>query len=296
MSNIQKNERIFEVMEKAKELYKQKGPFLGVYNADKVVFVGDTHGAVEISKKAFEWFYDKVDLIVFLGDYVDREPPNGVENLLFVLEKMVEGEEKEGKKVIVLRGNHESPITNYYYGFVDEVREKFGDETVYEKFKDFFSYMPYAVVVNNYFCVHGGLPAKIDNDGSLVLGIRNPEEIKDLPYPDVEPKDPIAMQLLWNDPREGLDDLAFVPNIRGEGIYYFGKKVVDEFLQSSKLSGIIRAHEAVDGFRIDIGGKVITVFSSIYHGQSAGILYMDKNGFKRIYISPDGTRYEIPGL
>ncbi|WP_221290514.1 metallophosphoesterase [Stygiolobus caldivivus] len=286
-------EKIFELLEKSKDIFKQHGTFLGEYNAQKVVFIGDTHGALEITKYAFDKFYDKVDLMVFLGDYVDRYPPLGVENLQFILEKMVE---TDAKKVLVLRGNHESPLTNYYYGFVEEVKQKFGDESVYEKFKDLFSYMPYAAVVNGYLCVHGGLPSRVDNDGNLVLGINSIDDIKKLTYPDVEPSDSIAMQILWNDPREGLEELTFVPNIRGEGTYYFGKKVVDQFLSQTGLKGIIRGHEAVDGFRVDIDKKVITVFSSIYHGQSAGILYINGDEIKRILIAQDKTVYEVGGL
>jgi protein phosphatase len=290
---VEEQENIFELLEKAKDIFKQYGTFLGEFKVQKVVFIGDTHGAIDITKYAFDNFYDKVDLMVFLGDYVDRYPPKGVENLQLILEKMVQ---TDGKKVLVLRGNHESPITNYYYGFYDEVKQKFGDESVYEKFKDFFSYMPYAAVVNGYFCVHGGLPSKVDSDGNLVLGINSVDDIKKLPYPDTEPSDTIAMQLLWNDPREGLEELTFVPNIRGEGIYYFGKKVVDQFLSQTGLKGIIRGHEAVDGFRIDIDKKIITVFSSVYHGQSAGILYINGDEIKRIFIGQDKTIYELNGL
>ncbi|BFI76101.1 serine/threonine protein phosphatase [Sulfurisphaera ohwakuensis] len=283
--------KVLELMEEAKEIFKIQGPFAGEYKARRIAFVGDTHGAVDVTQYVFNEIFDKVDLLVFLGDYVDRYPPSGVENLMIILEKFLQNKDK----VVILRGNHESPITNLYYGFYEEVALKFGNEKVYEKFKDFFSYIPYVAIVNNYFCVHGGLPGK-DNGGEMKLGIHSVDEIKSLPYPDINPDDPIAFQLLWNDPREGLDDFGFLPNIRGEGTFYFGEKIVKEFLDSTGYSGIIRGHEAVDGFRIDINGKVITVFSSRYHGQSAGVLLMDEGKIKRVYLYQDGSVKAFEGL
>jgi len=290
MEQVNYNE-IFELMDSAKEIFKSQGPFAGVYNVKKVAFVGDTHGAIDVTQYVFNEIFDNVDLLVFLGDYVDRQPQLGVLNLMTILKMFL----KYKDKIVVLRGNHESPITNMYYGFYDEVALVFGDEKVYERFKDFFSYIPYSAVINNYFCVHGGLPGKDDN-GSLKLGIHSVDEVKTLPYPDVNPDNPIAFQLLWNDPREGLGEFDFLPNIRGEGTYYFGEKVVNEFLSATGYRGIIRAHEAVDGFRIDINKKVITVFSSRYHGASAGVLLLDEDKIKRIYLHLDGSISTVDGL
>lgn len=265
-------DEVKSVVGSAVEMYKSKydSPFAGNFEVNgNVIFVGDTHGAIDVTSKVFSDFADNADLVVFLGDYVDRGEDQ-LGNLLLILRKMVENP----NKYIVLRGNHESPITNEYYGFKEEVKEKLGEEN-YEMFIELFSYMPYAAVVNGYFCVHGGLP----------MGLEKVEEIKKLPRPDVNPDNPIAFQLLWNDPREGIDDLDFLPSIRGEGIYFFGKRVVDNFLENNSLKGIIRGHEVADGFRTDMSGKVITVFSSRYHHMRAGILVMRKEGgFDYAYV------------
>jgi len=278
-------EETYELLEKSKDIFRQQGPFIGEYKEDKVVFVGDTHGAINVTEYVFRKFYDNVDLIVFLGDYVDREPQTGVENLSLILKKLIESDENKGKtKIVVLRGNHESPLTNFHYGFFEELKIKTEDaENAYEKFRDLFSYMPYSVLVNGYLCMHGGLPATLEGDR---LGITTVEDIAKLKYPDINPDDPVGLQILWNDPRDGLLDIDFLPSIRGEGIYYFGERVTNEFLSYNNFKGIIRGHEAVDGFRTNMNGKVITVFSSVYHGQRSGILYHDYNNnkFVRIYI------------
>ncbi|BDB97965.1 metallophosphoesterase [Saccharolobus caldissimus] len=265
-------DEVKEIVNKSIEIFKSKidSPFVGDKKVEgNVIFVGDTHGAIDVTSKVFSDFSDSADLVVFLGDYVDRGEDQ-LGNLLLILRKMIDNPDK----FIVLRGNHESPITNEYYGFKEEVKEKLGEE-YYDMFVELFSYMPYAVVVNEYFCVHGG----------LAVGLTKVEEIKKLPRPDVNPDDPIAFQLLWNDPREGLEDPDFIPSIRGEGIYFFGERVVNKFLEDNSLKGIIRGHEVADGFREDMNGKIITVFSSRYHHMRAGILVMKKDGqFDKIYI------------
>jgi len=129
---------------------KMEGPLLDSRREKKVVFVGDTHTAVDLTQTIFDKYYADSDLIVFLGDYVDRGE-TGVENLGLIVSKLLE----DPTKIIMLRGNHESPLTNSYYGFFAEVTEKLG-EAAYDQFKEFFQAMPYAVVVNSYLCLHGG--------------------------------------------------------------------------------------------------------------------------------------------
>lgn len=243
------------LLEEAKK--KMDGPFLPSKSVAKVVFVGDTHTAVDVTQKVFDTYYEAVDLIVFLGDYVDRGD-TGVENLGLILSKFVD----DRNKIVMLRGNHESPLTNFHYGFASEVASKFGEDG-YQKFKDFFSVMPYATVVNGYFCAHGG----------IAMDLHKVEELMSLPTGDANPDNPTAFQVLWNDPRDMID--GFIPSVRGEGAFYFGADVTEKFLSENELKGIIRAHEVVNGFREDMGGKVITVFSSRYHGGQAGALVIE---------------------
>ncbi|MCQ4345570.1 MAG: metallophosphoesterase, partial [Sulfolobaceae archaeon] len=122
LSQSELRENAFAILEKAQDLmldlYKQR-PHIGPFESKRVAFVGDTHGAFEeVTKFVLGAISKEVDLIVFLGDYVDREPPNGLENLLAILKVFADS---KGEKVVFIRGNHESPLTNYYYGFYDEV-------------------------------------------------------------------------------------------------------------------------------------------------------------------------------
>jgi protein phosphatase len=245
---------------------KMSGPLLPEKKAERAVFVGDTHTAIDVSQTVLDKYYDDADVVVFLGDYVDRGK-TGIENIGLIASAFLE----DPSRVVMLRGNHESPLTNSYYGFLDEVTEKLG-ESGYEKFEAFFQAMPYAIVVNDYLCLHGG----------IAKGLGKVSEIAGLPRPDLNPDDPIAYQLLWNDPREMIE--GFLPSVRGAGAFYFGPDVTQQFLENNSLKGIIRGHEVVDGFRSDMGGKVTTVFSSRYHGSAPGILIMDSDNMERIRL------------
>lgn len=258
--------KTIEIVNRARDHFSSTPPLLELQETEKVMFVGDTHGALDVTKKIFEEYYDKVDRIIFLGDYVDRGL-QGIENLSLILSKMLENPDK----VIVLRGNHESPLTNEYYGFRAEVEVKLGEE-YYEDFVRLFSVMPYAAIINGYLCVHGG----------IARNLTDVKQINSLPKPDVMPDNEIAFELLWNDPREELD--GFVPNVRGEGTYFYGKDVTLRFLENNNLKGIIRGHEAVDAFRFEMDGKVITVFSSRYHGYGAGALLLNNQKMIKVLL------------
>lgn len=256
---------ILKIINEAHDIFISEPLLLELPEKDTVAFVGDTHGALDVTEEVFRELYDKVDILIFLGDYVDRGS-QGIENLTLILRKMLENP----KKVIVLRGNHESPLTNEFYGFKGEVLEKMGD--YYEDFVNMFSVMPYAAIINGYFCVHGGIARNLEDV----------KQINSLRRPDVNPDDEIAFEMLWNDPREELE--GFVPNVRGEGTYFYGKDVTLKFLERNNLKGIIRGHEAVDAFRFEMDNRVITVFSSRYHGLGAGALVFNKGSFCKVLL------------
>src|SRR6266849_7133507 len=88
-------------------------PLLQSREVNRVVFVGDTHTAIDVTQAVFDKYYEDADLVVFLGDYVDRGN-TGIENLGLITSKFLE----DPTRIIILRGNHESPLTNPYYGFL----------------------------------------------------------------------------------------------------------------------------------------------------------------------------------
>jgi len=232
----------------------------------RVAFVGDTHGASDVTRTVFDRFREQVDLFVFLGDYVDRGP-DGIGNLAILASEHSQSPDK----VLLLRGNHETPGPHEHYGFLKEVEEKVGAER-YEEFLDYFSRLPYGALVNDYLCVHGG----------LAVGLSRTEQIDSFAMPVKDPSDPLPFQTLWNDPREMLE--GFVPSIRGAGVYYFGADVALKFISENGLKGIVRAHEVADGFRWDLDGRIVTVFSSRYHDGRAGVLILEDGVMREEFV------------
>ncbi|WP_054857699.1 metallophosphoesterase [Vulcanisaeta sp. JCM 16159] len=217
--------------------------------ADKAVIIGDLHGDVDTLLRIINNYSPDKWIYIMLGDYVDRGE-HQIETLYLALRLFLE------HKAILLRGNHESPLTNYEYGFYTELLRKFGHydgDYVYDKLKEVFAQMPISVILNDkYFLVHGGLPI---NNISI-------DSIAKLPKPDEIPSNEITFQLLWNDPS---DEVKYYEHnvIRGPGTYVFGPVLTENFLNSSGLRIIIRGHEYTPrGYKWNHGNKVLTIFTS----------------------------------
>lgn len=130
-----------------------------------------------------------------------------------------------------------------------------------------------AIVDEQIFCAHGGIPATVNKIEQVLL---------EIPVPLIEPESQsvVAWEMLWNDPisnkeydeyvnllkinNTSLNALAgFLPNTKRGTAYYFGEEAVLTFLQVNGFSHVIRAHEVIpNGFQFHCGGKVITIFSS----------------------------------
>ena len=161
-------------------------------------------------------------------------------------------------KVFLLRGNHETPIANMYYGFVSEVCMKYSPE-LYQEYCKVFSQLPYVIVANErIIALHGGIPNPVPTLECLRKSLKKG-------LIDIDERSPLEFQLLWNDPREGIQE--FLPSFRGYGIYLFGKKVFDQFMKSSGLELMIRAHEVFyEGYRYFFDGKLLSIFSARHYG------------------------------
>ncbi|MDP8003893.1 MAG: hypothetical protein RAK17_06900, partial [Caldisphaera sp.] len=90
-------------------------------------------------------------------------------------------------------------------------------------------------------CKNKSLSLKIDYLNSL-KNIKLSNE-----YLNLENK--IIFQMLWNDP-DGYVKWFENNNVRGEGVYYYGRYAWNKFLKENNLKLIIRGHEVVDGVHI----------------------------------------------
>jgi Diadenosine tetraphosphatase and related serine/threonine protein phosphatases len=263
-------------LDKIYEVFSACEPLIRV-STDKAVIIGDLHGDTDTLLQIIRAYPPDRWLYIMLGDYVDRGE-HQIETLYLAFKLFLD------HRATLLRGNHESPITNYEYGFYMELLRRFGPydgDPLYDKLKDIFSQMPIAAVLNNeYFLVHGGLPIEhvsIDN-------------IAKLPKPDELPSNETTFQLLWNDPSDYVKEHE--PNIiRGPGTYIFGQAVTERFLNENGLKMIIRGHEYVpQGFKWNHGNKVLTIFTSKagpYTGTRTSIAVLSEGSLKIVNIGSE---------
>lgn len=242
-------------------------------DGNRAVVVGDIHGYVETLEWAIERWRSIGGYLILLGDYVDRGW-NGLETLYLALKTFVDEED-----VIMLRGNHESPTMNRYYGFHDELMAK-GASSLIPVINNIYLQLPYMAVLGGRLALlHGGIPCRPSTIEDIMGEIQAMEDLLE------PPRGSAPFHILWNDPNGLLKGCMESPR----GAYYFGRDVWLEFLEINGLEAIVRGHEVAspgfiwrgDGERMEVygvyreevvEGSIYTVFTSLYHGGRAGIL------------------------
>jgi len=220
----------------------------------EALIVGDLHGdmesLVEVLKESN--FVQKINqnsdaVLIFLGDYGDRGVYS-VEVYYTVLKLKL----LYPMQVILMRGNHEGPedLMASPHDLPIEFQMKFGEKWTgtYSKIRGLFTCLYNTVLVKErYLMIHGGLPLRA-------------KTIEDLAYAhNLHPKQSFLEDMLWSDPNEIVKETCASP--RGAG-KLFGEDVTDEALGRFNAKILIRGHEPCrDGFKIDHGGKVLTLFS-----------------------------------
>lgn len=257
---------VLHLLEKARLILQEESLLVKLPDAD-LLFIGDTHGDWNATQSILKKFWNTSTVMVFLGDYVDRGP-HQLENinLLYTLKL------QKPQKIILLRGNHEIPTINRAYGFYDEILNAYGD--ICQPYWDVFAEHPLAAVspIHRLFAVHGGIPQ----------GLGSIKEITTFPR-EVEPKHPITLQMLWNDPKEGLRE--FAPSIRGSGIFYFGEEATKIFMKENNLDLIVRAHEVFqEGFHEFFQGRILSLFSCRNYRQpiAGKVFHVRRDGHRNL--------------
>ena len=226
---------------------------------------GDIHGQYYDLLRIFEHCgYPGDNNFLFLGDYVDRGKQS-LETICLLLAYKI----KFPNKVYLLRGNHESSVTNRIYGFYDECKRRY-NVRLWRNFTELFNYLPVAALIDEkILCMHGGLSPDL----------RNISSISEISRPTDIPDSGLLCDLLWSDPDKEV--LEFDENDRGVSVV-FGEKIVNEFNRRNDLDLIIRAHQVVDdGYEFFAQRQLITIFSAPnYCGEfdnSAGIMIIDES-------------------
>ncbi len=216
---------------------------------DNVIFVGDLHGELQCTRAVQRYIkkYEKYHF-VFLGDYADRGPKQ-IETFNLVMALTL----ANPKRVIMLRGNHESDRIATKYGFYNVVTKAYSFD-VFKHYSRVFEVLPIAVHKKGVlFACHGGVPE----------GVSSIEEIqsRNRRHPDFP--DDVIVQVVWNDPKE--KDYKFRPSTRGERLRVFGKTAFTEFMNNIDVKIMFRAHEVFpDGYKTFFDNKLVSVFSATY--------------------------------
>jgi len=213
-----------------------------------VIFVGDTHGDLEASKKVIKDYLPvrrslgeggkPGNKIVFLGDYVDRGS-NSKENLDFLLETKL----KKPNQIYLLQGNHEGHHILKFSpaDFWESLNEK-----DYKKYSLIVEKFPLVVVTKNIIALHGVLP-----------NVKNLAEINKIKLGSKEWR-----QITWGDFSDETGEYLGTDPFTGRP--QFGQ---DYFLKSMKRFNkkvLIRSHQPTSPlFMFD--NQCLTIFtSSVY--------------------------------
>lgn len=236
-----------------------------------VTIIGDLHGQFYDLYNILLRFDFNTDIVLFLGDYVDRGVFS-VEVYLYLLSLKT----TYPNNVFLLRGNHESERMTTYFTFKTECIYKY-DESMYDVFVQSFYSLPLAaVVMNSLYCAHGGISPNIE----FVHEINSIDRFREPPFTGV------YCDILWSDPHPRFNmKLEYSINTQRNCSFYFSHAAARKFLAKNNLKCIIRGHEVQsDGYKlyvneIDEIASVITIFSApnycdAYNNKGA-VLYYD---------------------
>lgn len=206
----------------------------------RAVFVGDTHGDLEASRRVIDRYLRPGHRLVFLGDYVDRGP-SSLENINFLLQQKIEHPDD----LFLLMGNHEGYAVmgfhpaDFWQGLDDGLRRRYGEV---------LSSLPLAASApNGIIALHGALP-----------------DVPDLEALDrIEPGSVEWRQLTWGDWQETEGDI--LGDDPSTGRPQFGRGWFESIMGRLGLDVLIRSHQPDTRDPI-YDGRCITIFTSSAYG------------------------------
>ena len=258
------SDAFLETLEKATSLLQEEtgkignlriiGHLVELEPIGEAIVISDLHGdsksltsILHTSRFVQRAMKDRNLLLVFLGDYGDRGA-NSAEVYYLILKLKLAFPEQ----IVLLRGNHESPIdliaSPHDLPMQLQQRFKTKGQEAYFKIRELWNYLHSAILVKDtYLMLHGGLPPSLSSVDELAMAH------------ETHPIKRFMEDLLWSDPDELVD--IHLPSPRGAG-NLFGSKVTDEILQKINAKILIRGHEPCDeGFKLNHKSKVLTLFS-----------------------------------
>jgi len=235
------------LLEKAGQILQQEPRLVTLPNRGQAIFVGDTHGDLDATTKVTEKYLTKNNVIVFLGDYVDRGD-HSLENMVHLLRLKVQ----HPRNLILLMGNHEGFLVKEFYPanfWLELSQEK------REMFNGTLLRLPFAVQsVNGILGLHGALP-----------DVDRLEEIN-----TVDPGDETWNQIVWGD----FQDMEGEALGEYVGRPQFGRDYFDRLMSRFDKSVLIRAHQPNVSANM-FGKRCLTLFTSFAYLPFRSIALVD---------------------
>jgi len=202
----------------------------------RAIFVGDTHGDFDASKKVIASYLRPENKVIFLGDYVDRGPQS-MENINYLLSLKLAYPEN----LFLLMGNHEGyAITPFhpadFWGRLD--RE------LHRRYASLLTKLPLAACAENgIIALHGALPR-----------MENLEKMNEIRLGSEEWR-----QITWGDWQERSG--AFLGDDIFTGRPQFGEEHFNEMMGRFGKNVLIRSHQPT-ARQVMFGGRCLTIFTS----------------------------------
>lgn len=233
---------------KIKRILEKEPNLIRITEADKIVFVGDTHGDLETSKYVVKEYLNSQNKIVFLGDYVDRGP-NSKENLDFLLGRKLQ----YPNNLYLLQGNHEG---HHVFPFSPADFWESLSKEEYDNYSEIVSLLPLVVEVKGLLALHGGLP-----------DIKRLKEVNSIKEGDSD-----WTKICWGDfsEEEGKDSILGQFCMRPQ----LNKEYFSQVMKNLNKKVLVRSHQPnISPFMFS--DSCVTIFTSIAYSSERTIAVMN---------------------
>jgi predicted phosphodiesterase len=254
-------EEVEELLSRVEEVFEDEPKLIELPSSGKAIFVGDTHGDFDATKRVVAKYLERSNKLVFLGDYVDRGQ-HSEDNINFLsLLKL-----SHPKEVFLLMGNHEgynimnfSPA-NFWESLDSALRQRYGTT---------LSKLPMAVSgKNGILALHGAPP--------------NLARLEDINR--ISPGSEAWWQITWGDFQNQRG--GFIAEYWGRP--QFGWDYFEDLMARFDKSLLIRSHQP--GTPILYNNRCLTIFTSHAYVPTRKIAVVD---LERKVETADDIKIEV---
>ncbi len=223
------------LLTEGRKIFNNEANLIELPSYGRAVFVGDTHGDFDATRRVIDRYMKDDSVVVFLGDYVDRGRYSR-ENIDFLLESKIENPEN----LFLLMGNHEAhkefnfQPANFWESLPGEERGLY-EETLIR--------LPLAASGNSLIALHGALP--------------DLQEIRDINKIKPKEADYRWETIIWGDFRNESGKELGTYNGRPQ----FGRDYFKDVMGRFKKKVLIRSHDP-HAEEIMYGKRCLTIFTS----------------------------------